>query len=169
MTQQQVIMGKISGVHGIQGWLKVFSYTRPPENIFRYVSWRLQGDTTPASASYTVTEHKHQGKKILVKLEGVKDRNHAEQLAGLDIVVARDVLPVLENEYYWCDLIGLKVLDMNGTELGRVTDMMETGSNDVLLLQDNAGKSLAIPWLPEVVKEVNLKQSILIADWEPLI
>lgn len=168
MTQQQVILGKISGVHGIQGWLKVYSYTRPPENIFRYASWRLRGDT-PVAASYVVTEHKSQGKKILVKLEGVDDRNHAEQLAGLDIVVARDALPVLEYEYYWRDLIGLKVLDTHGTELGRVTDMMETGSNDVLLLQDSSGKSLAIPWLPEVVKEVNLKQSILIADWEPLI
>lgn len=168
MTQQKVILGKISGVHGIQGWLKVYSYTRPPENIFRYGNWRLQGET-PVQNSYTVTEHKLQGKKILVKLEGVNDRNHAEQLAGLEIVIAPDALPVLDNEYYWRDLIGIKVLDTQGTELGQVTDMMETGSNDVLLLQDSSGKSLAIPWLPEVVKEVDLEQSLLIADWEPLI
>ena len=168
MTQQQVILGKITGVHGIQGWLKVYSYTRPPENIFRYNDWQLQGERS-APARYSVQEHKIQGKKFLVKLRAVDDRNLAEALEGLDIAVDSAELPVLENEYYWHELIGLRVLDLQGNELGRVTDMMETGSNDVLLLANSDGKSLAIPWLPEVVKEVDLEQSILIADWEPLI
>ena len=104
-----------------------------------------------------------------MKLRAVDDRNLAEALAGLDIAVDSAELPVLENEYYWHELIGLRVLDLQGNELGRVSEMMETGSNDVLLLANSDGKSLAIPWLPEVVKEVDLEQSILIVDWEPLI
>lgn len=102
-------------------------------------------------------------------MQGVDDRTTAEGLVGLEIVVFEDQLPALTDEYYWRELIGLRVKDIHGVELGEVIDLMETGSNDVLLLKDSNGKSLAIPWLPEVVIEVNLEQSLLIADWEPLI
>lgn len=167
MANKTVILGKISGVHGIQGWLKVFAYTQPAENIFQYKRWRLLNDSGEADIR-TVEEYKQHGKKLLVKLEGVDDRDAAEQLRGLDISINRNELPELKNEYYWRDLVGLTVKDIRGVELGTVIDLIETGSNDVLLLKDDVGKSMAIPWLPEVVIEVDTKQSLLIADWEPL-
>lgn len=168
MTEKKVILGKITGAQGVQGWLKVYSYTRPAENIFQYRHWDLQQGSS-AYGSRTVLEYRHQAKKLVVKLEGVENRTQAEELAGYEIAVAQNQLPVLEGEYYWRDLIGLTVRDTRGNELGEVVDLIETGSNDVLLLKDSEDKSLAIPWLPEVVIEVNTEQSLLIADWEPLV
>ena len=168
MTNKSVILGKITGVQGLRGWLKVFSHTRPADNIFQFKNWQLKSESGEIF-SRTVLEHKHQGKKLLVKMQGVDDRTTAEEMVGLDVCINRDQLPTLTNEYYWRDLIGLTVKDTHGVELGEVIDLMETGSNDVLLLKDSEGKSLAIPWLPEVVLEIDTEQSLLIADWEPLI
>ena len=169
MKDQLVTLGKIVGVHGVQGWLKVFSYTRPLENIFQYDNWQL----TRASGEVIclrVTGCKGQGKRLTVQLEGVSDRNQAESMVGLEISTRRAELPDLDQgEFYWRDLIGLTVRDTQGIELGVVTEMMETGSNDVLLLTDSNGKVLAIPWTPEVVVEVDIAQSLLIADWVPLV
>ncbi len=168
MTEKTVILGKITGVQGVRGWLKVFSHTRPPDNIFQFKRWELKSDSGEI-LSRTIAEHKHQGKKLLVKVQGVDDRTTAEGLVGLEVCIRRSQLPDLTNEYYWRDLIGLTVNDTHGVELGEIIDLMETGSNDVLLLKDSNGKSLAIPWLPDVIIEVDTEQSLLIADWEPLI
>jgi len=168
MTDNTVILGKITGVQGVRGWLKVFSHTRPLNNIFQFKCWQLingKGEII----SRTILEHKHQGKKLLVKMQGVDDRTTAQGLVGLEVCINQAQLPTLPNEYYWRDLIGLMVNDTHGAELGEIIDLMETGSNDVLLLKDSNGKSLAIPWLPEIIIEVNIEQSLLIADWEPLI
>ena len=168
MADNTVILGKISGVQGVQGWLKVFSYTRPIENIFQYENWKLMRKSEQI-LSVNVLAQKRQGKKLLVKLDEVSDRDVAEGLVGLEVGIDQSELPALENEYYWRDLIGLTVNDTHGVKLGDVFDLMETGANDVLLLKDSKGKSLAIPYVPEVVIKVDLVQSIIIADWEPLI
>lgn len=168
MTDNTVILGKISGVHGVQGWLKVFSYTRPAENIFQYQSWKLVRDTQQILLA-SVSAQKYQGRKLLVKLGEVNDRSAAEGLVGLEIGIDSSELPTLENEYYWRELIGLTVKDTHGVLLGEVFDLMETGANDVLLLKGSTGKSLAIPYIPEVVLKVDIAQSIIVADWEVLI
>jgi len=169
MKDSSVTLGKIVGVHGVQGWLKVFSYTRPLENIFQYDNWHLQRDSGE-QITCRVTGHKGQGKSLRVKFEGVQDRNQAQALVGLEISIDQSDLPELtHNQYYWRDLIGLTVKDTKGVELGVITDMMETGANDVMILTDHSGKSLAIPWMPEVVKQIDIEQSSLIADWEPLV
>lgn len=168
MTDKIVILGEITGVQGLRGWLKVYSHTRPLDNIFQFKNWQLKSDSGEI-ISRTVLEHKLQGKKLLVKMQGVDDRTAAEELVGLDVCISQDQLPALTNEYYWRDLIGLTVKDTHGVELGEIIDLMETGSNDVLLLKDSTGKSLAIPWLPEVVLKIDTEQSLLIADWEPLV
>lgn len=168
MTDSKVILGKISGVHGIQGWVKVYSYTRPPEHIFAYPRWQLQQGAN-CYGTRSVLEHRKQGRKLLVRLQGVDTRSLAEQLVDQEIAVDAEELPALEGEYYWRELIGMTVRDPRGRELGQVVDLMETGSNDVLLLRDGKGRSLAIPWLPEVVLEVDTTNALLVADWEPLV
>ena len=168
MTDSKVILGKITGAHGVQGWVKVYSYTRPAENIFLYSHWNLQQGPS-RYGERAVLEHRQQGRKLVARLEGVDNRTLAEQLTGLEIGIEAGELPTLDGEYYWRDLIGLTVRDTQGKELGQVVDLMETGSNDVLLLQDSEGTSLAIPWLPEVVIEVDTDNKLLIADWEPLV
>jgi 16S rRNA processing protein RimM len=168
MADNIVILGKITGVQGVRGWLKVFSHTRPLNNIFQFKSWQLKSGSGEC-LSRTIVDYKHQGKKLLVKMQGVDDRTTAQGLVGLAVFVNRDQLPALTNEYYWRDLIGLTVKNTHGAELGDITELMETGSNDVLLLKDSKGNSLAIPWLPDVVVEVDIERSLLIADWEPLV
>jgi len=168
MVDNTVILGKITGVQGLRGWLKVFSHTRPPENIFQFARWQLKS-ASGRVISRSITEHKYQGKKLLVKMQGVDDRTTAEGLVGLEIFIDQDQLPALSDEYYWRELIGLTVKDTNGIELGDIIDLMETGANDVLLLKHRNGTSLAIPWLPEVIIDVDIEQSVLIADWEPLV
>lgn len=168
MTDNIVILGEITGAQGLRGWLKVFSHTRPPDNIFQFKNWQLKSGSGEI-ISRIVLEHKYQGKKLLVKMQGVDDRTAAEALVGLDVCINRDQLPALTNEYYWRDLIGLTVKDTHDVELGVVIDLMETGSNDVLILKDSTGKTLAIPWLPDVVLEIDAERSLLVADWEPLI
>jgi 16S rRNA processing protein RimM len=146
----------------------VFSYTRPAENIFQYDNWQLQRESGEV-ISCRVSGHKGQGKSLRVKLEGVGDRDQAQGMVGLEISTDRAELPELDQgEFYWRDLIGLTVRDTQGVELGVITDMMETGSNDVILLKDSDNKALAIPWTPDVVIQVDLAQSLLIADWKLL-
>ena len=100
----------------------------------------------------------------------MNDRTEAESWIGLNISVDEADLPELDaSEFYWRDLIGLTVEDVKGVELGEVIDIMQTGSNDVLLLKDNAGKSLAIPWLDDVVIKVDIENGRIIADWAPLV
>jgi len=169
MKNQGVTLGKVVGVHGVQGWLKVFSYTRPLENIFDYDNWQLS-DPSGKRLSRQVLAHKGQGKHLRVQLEGVRDRDQAQACVGLEISIDRSDLPDLDsNQYYWRELVGLTVKDTKGEVLGVITEMMETGSNDVMLLEDDHGKALAIPWTPDVVVQVDLAQSLLIADWEPLL
>jgi 16S rRNA processing protein RimM len=168
MTGKSVILGKIAGVQGLKGWLKVISYTRPLENIFQYGCWNLQ-NASGVTISYELEAHKYQGRKLLVKMGRIDDRTTASTLVGCEIIIDQNDLPVLSNEYYWRDLIGLTVRNTADEELGEVIDLMETGSNDVLLLRSSQGKSLAIPWLPEVVREVDIERSLMIVEWEPLI
>jgi len=169
MKIQNVTLGKVVGVHGVQGWLKVFSYTRPLENIFEYDNWQLS-DNAGKNFTRRVLAYKGQGKHLRVQFEDVSDRNQAQACVGLEISVDRGELPDLDsNQYYWRELVGLTVKDTKGQSLGVIKDMMETGSNDVMLLEDDHGKALAIPWTPDVVVQVDLVQSLLIADWEPLV
>ncbi len=167
MTSHTVILGKITAVQGVRGWLKVFSDTRPSLNIFEYQPWTLKRNTSEMQ-TVRVVDHQQAGKKLLAKFDGVDDRDAAQALVGFDITVDVAVLPKLENEYYWRDLIGLTVRNTQGVELGNIIELMETGSNDVLIVKDREGKSLAIPWLTEVVIEVDIDQSMILVDWEAI-
>ena len=114
MADNTVILGKIMGVQGVRGWLKVFSHTRPLDNIFQFKNWQLKSGSGEC-ISRTIVDFKHQGKKLLVKMLGVDDRTTAQELVGLEVFVSRDQLPALTNEYYWRDLIGLSVKNTHGT------------------------------------------------------
>ena len=168
MAKKAVILGKLSGVHGLQGWLRIYSYTRPVENIFQYKTWQLQGEHGERLTA-KVLSFQQGPKRLMVQLEGVNDRTAAEKLLGSEICVDAKELPELENEYYWRELVGLKVKNTDGKMLGTIEELMETGANDVLLLKDEEGKPQAIPWIPEVIVSVELENNLIIADWEPLI
>ena len=166
---QRVVIGRISGVHGVRGWLKVFSYTEPRENIFLYQPWLLGEDSVNAAAPWTEVEFAECGKKgkiLAVKFPGVEDRGTAGQFIGRLLAVQRKRLPKLAaGEYYWADLLHLEVVAQTGKRLGRVVDIRETGANDVLVVEGDKRRSLPFV-MDEVIRQVDLDGAVITVAWE---
>lgn len=170
-SSDYIILGKISGVHGIKGWVKVFSYTSPRLKITEYSDWYIQDDSKSWKAK-RVIDGKKQGKNIIAQLDHVKNRDHAEALIGKEIAIRNEQLKALsENEYYWRDLIGLSVETTEGESLGKIDWLFDTGSNDVIVVKDDTGnknKERMLPFLiGDVIKSVDLNESLMIVDWDP--
>ncbi|MBB5321523.1 ribosome maturation factor RimM [Marinobacter oulmenensis] len=173
MTQhsQETVIGQVTSVFGVKGWLKVYSYTDPREGILNYRHWTLvlDGKRIPAK----LEDGRRQGQGIVIKLKGVDDRDQARAYGGAEIRVATEALPELpEGEFYWHQLEGLEVVTVEGENLGKVHHLMETGSNDVLVVRAATGsvdqRERLIPYLPDqVVKEVDLQSSRMVVDWDP--
>nr|MBS0022228.1 ribosome maturation factor RimM [Gammaproteobacteria bacterium] len=161
----RIVVGRVGSAHGIQGWLRIQSYTQPQENILDYSPWRLRIATDWRSVE--VVEGRRQGKGLVVKLAGCADREAAHQLLGAEIFVDRQQLPEPNAmEYYWADLIGVVVVNCSGVELGRVVGLLATGANDVLRTQGD--RERLIPFLlNDVVREVDLRNRTIRVDWEP--
>ena len=158
-------LGKISGVHGVKGWLKVFSFTRPMEGILDYPHWLLSKAGQPPRA-IKIAEGRKQGRGLVVRLAEIDNRTAAEMLIGLDIHIARSELPAVENgECYWRDLIGLSVQTQQGEMLGTIKQIMETGANDVLVVHGD--RERLIPYVQEqVIKQIDLEKGLMIVDWD---
>lgn len=164
------VMGKITSVYGVKGWVKVFSYTQPKENLAKYKVWALHRDGVRKQIK--VLQCKVHGNGMVAHLEGCNDRDQAKQLAGFLIKVDVSELPDLEeNEFYWHQLEGLHVKSVDGQLLGRVHQMMETGSNDVVVVRKCAGsidaKERLIPYLPDqVIVSIDLELGEMVVDWD---
>lgn len=160
-----IIVGKVSGVFGVKGQVKVFSYTDPMENILHYAPWHLQikGDWLEQEV---LTGQRH-GKGIIARLKGFDDRDLAQTLVGVKIGISREQLPeAASDEYYWSDLEGLKVVTTEGIELGQVDYLFETGSNDVLVVKGD--KQRLLPYIrDQVIKQIDLQAGQMIVDWDP--
>lgn len=165
-----IVLGKITSVFGIKGWVKVYSYTDPMENLLAYPKWqlRLHGQT---KFLRQLDGRKH-GKGLIAKLEGVDTPEAARLLSGAEIMLSRAELPELdEGDYYWSQLIGLKVVDLEGKLFGKVSSLLETGANDVLVVKGCQGsidqQERLIPWLlPDVIRQVNLETAQIEVDWD---
>ena len=159
-----MLLGRISGLFGVRGWVKVFSYTDPREAILEYDRWYMkQGDAWQAT---NVVEGKRHGKAVIAQLEGIDDRDAAAELVGRDIAIERDAMPNPETgSFYWSDLEGLKVMHRDGTELGRVAYLLETGANDVLVTEGD--KERLIPFVAgQVILDVDVAAGVITVDWE---
>jgi 16S rRNA processing protein RimM len=157
-------MGRISGLFGVQGWVKVYSYTEPREAVLDYDRWLLGRKDGWQEA--TVAEGQRHGKTIIVRIDGYVDRDQAAKLVGLDIGVPREAMPETDNgRFYWSDLEGLKVLRRDGTELGKVAYLLETGANDVMVVKGD-GERLIPFVMDKVVLGVDLDKGEIEVDWE---
>lgn len=173
MTQnsQETVIGRITSVFGVKGWLKVYSYTAPREGILNYRDWTL--DLDGRRIPVRLEEGRRQGQAIVVRLKGIDDRDLALRYCGADVKVATEALPDLpEGEYYWFQLEGLDVFTVEGECLGTVHHLMETGSNDVLVIRASAAsidqRERLVPYLPDdVVREVDLDNRRMVVDWDP--
>jgi 16S rRNA processing protein RimM len=161
---QPVILGRVVGLFGVRGWIKVYSYTEPREAVLDYREWLLCRDGTWQPVE--LAEGKRHGKAVIARLAGIADRDAAAELLGSDIGVHRDALPDPgEGQYYWADLEGLTVVHKDGTELGKVAGLMATGANDVLVVDGPVER--LIPFVPgTVILDVDLDAGVIRVDWE---
>ena len=172
MEQQRIeVVGKLGSTYGIRGWLRIYSSTEQAESIVEYQPWflKIKGEWQPTE----LENWRHHNHEIIVKLKGVDDREAAQILANVEIGVDLSVFPELEEgDYYWHDLIGCSVVNLEGYTMGTVTEMMETGSNDVLVVKANTKDAFGkqerlIPFLYEqVVKRVDLTTKTIEVDWD---
>ncbi len=164
---KRILLGHISGLFGVKGWVKVFSYTSPRAQIIAYKEWHLgehKQDMLRLEAGQT---HKD---GVIAKLVGIDDRDQATNLLQQEIWVNQRALPELaQGEYYWHQLIGCQVIDTDGHIIGQVRDLIETGANDVLIvkaLQDHKREHL-IPYIREqVIKSIDLDSGQIIVEWD---
>ena len=160
-----MLLGRISGIFGVRGWVKVYSYTSPRDNILKYSPWQLH--IGEQSRSMTADDGHLQGKGVVAHLKGCDDREAARALIGAEILIRRTQLPATaEDEFYWSDLEGLKVVTVDGVELGTVDYLHETGANDVLVVKGK--QEYLIPYIrDDVVVAIDLVQGIIQVDWDP--
>ncbi|PKI12647.1 ribosome maturation factor RimM [Colwellia sp. 12G3] len=170
--EKQIILGKVGAVYGIKGWLKIHSFTDETEAILDYFPWSLKlGNNTQ---TVEITDWRKHNKVLIVKVAGIDDRDEAQALVGSEILTNETALPELsQDDFYWRDLIGMSVVTNKGYDLGVVTDMMETGANDVLVVKANlkdgfSKKERLIPYLFEqVIESVSIENKQICVDWDP--
>lgn len=164
MNDRLVTLGRIIGVFGVKGWVKVESFTQPSKNLLDYRFWQLAH--APISKA-TLDQSKAHGRGLVIKLREVNDRDLAAELVGAEIQVLRSEMPVLKpNEIYWVDLEGLEVVNTDKVRLGVVSHLFATGANDVMVVQGE--REHLIPYVPDhYIKKIDMEQKTIIVDWDP--
>jgi len=160
-----VIMGRIVAAQGLLGWVKVQTFSEHMDTLIDYDTWQLGNDNHPWR-EVKVLECKTHTKVLVAKLEGISDRTTAENCKGLLIAVPRSSLPKQgSEEYYWSDLIGMSVVNLEGEQLGVVDNMLDMGANDIICVRNDKGEIL-IPFLAHVVQDVSLDAKLIRVDWQ---
>ena len=165
MADEWIVMGRIGGLFGVKGWVKLLSYTEPRTALFDYQplylaeggSWRR----------IELEQGRTHGKGLIAKFAGIDDRDAATELTGREIAIRREQLPPASpGEYYWADLEGLRVVTVDGIELGRVDHLFSTSANDVLVVRGD--RERLIPFLrDQVILGVDLDAGSIRIDWDP--
>ena len=160
---QPLLVGKVSGLFGTRGWVKLFSYTRPRANLLRYPELLIGEDFSP----HSITNARQHGNKLLAQLGGVDDRDAAAALIDQELFIDRKLLGIAEDDsYFWADLLDLRVVNQSGVELGKVSNILETGANDVL--QVSGDRQRLIPFvLDTYITTVDLENGLIVVDWHP--
>ncbi|MDT8387388.1 MAG: ribosome maturation factor RimM [Thiogranum sp.] len=156
----------MSGVYGVRGWVKIFSYTEPRQNIIHYKPWYLKKDRDADWVPVQLAEGREHGKGVVARLQNCEDRDQAYDLMGSEIAIRRDQLPATgPGEYYWAELQGLRVVTVEGEALGIVDHLLSTGANDVLVVKGE--RERLIPFLMgSVIIEVDLERGEIKIDWD---
>ncbi len=167
-----ILVGRVSGLFGVKGWVKLRSDTEPRENILSYSPLYLKHERGEDAQwqAVKIKAGKRQGKTVIAQLGEVCDRDAAALLVGAQLAIKPAQLTSPgEGEYYWRDLIGLKVSTLEKIELGVITQMMETGANDVIVVRaEEDGQERLLPFVQgDVIKDIDLEQGCMTVDWDP--
>lgn len=158
------MLGRVGAPHGVRGWIRVQSEARPPESILDFERWLVE--TSAGWQAWELVDRRITNKGLIARLAGCDDRETALALRHAAIAVERAELPTPPpGEWYWADLVGLTVETVGGTSLGRVDHLLETGANDVLVVQGE--RERLIPWIADqVIREVDPGAGRLVVDWD---
>ncbi|OGA53291.1 MAG: ribosome maturation factor RimM [Betaproteobacteria bacterium RIFCSPLOWO2_12_FULL_62_58] len=157
-----VVMGRVSAPFGVKGWIKVQPFTAAAANLLSYTVWWLGGGG--GWLKYAVADVQVHGRSVVAQLEGCEDREAAARFRGMQVAIPRDALPTTDaNEFYWADLIGLKVVNSAARDLGQVVRILETGANDVLVVEGE--RERLIPFIADVIRKVDLAGGVITVDW----
>ncbi len=168
---RRVPVGRIVGLHGVRGEVKVESWTEPRMDIFDLQPWLLTaapgGNVEATDKRIDKVVGRVQGKGLVARIPELLDRDQASAWVGCDILVERRQLPPTgDDEYYWCDLEALEVRTLADEVLGRVHHVFATGANDVLVVRGGKREQL-IPFLQgSVVREVDVASGRIVVDWD---
>ena len=156
-------MGRVVAPYGVKGWIKVAPFSAAPDALTRFPRWRIDGPDGWQEAE--VAEATVHGANVIARLAGYGDRDSAAKLRGREVGVGREALPAAgQNEYYWADLVGLKVVNGAGEPLGTVTALFSNGAHDVMRVDAEVGERL-VPFVAAVVRSVDLAARRIEVDW----
>lgn len=155
-------MGRISAPFGVGGQVRIQPFSATTGGLIAYGSWWFGRDGNWREHKI---EHAHvQGRAVVAKLEHCDDRDEAMLLRGMQVAIPREVLPHTNaGEFYWADLIGLGVVNGDAYDLGQVTRILETGANEVLVVRGE--RERLIPFIADVVRNVDLASGVITVDW----
>lgn len=166
-----VTVGHVLGAYGIQGWVRVRPYSAEADALLATKAWWIDRAGT-SKQDIEVMQSKSHGGDVVARLMGVADRNAAEALKGSVVHISRKHFPALDdNEFYWVDLIGMVVENLQGEQLGVVSDMMDNGAHPILKVTKVAQEGEApvpeqlIPFVDQFVKTVQQQDRKIIVDW----
>ena len=173
-VSEKVILGRITGVYGVKGWVKIFSHTDPMEAIVDFNPWyiRAEGRKQSPWTKVKLKAGKRHAKTVVAKLEHCNDRDQAMAYVGTEIAVELQQLEQQREKdaYYWRDLIGLRVINQQGIELGVVKNLLETGANDVLVVvfeEEGEVRERLIPWTIDIaIVAVDIEKGLIEVDWD---
>jgi len=156
-------MGRIAAPFGVKGWVKVWPLTAQARNLLDYPVWWVERDGE--WQRHEVAAAKVQTSNVVARLAGCEDREAAAAFRGRSIAVPRSELPQTQaGEHYWADLIGLVVVNGNAQALGRITGILQTGANDVLVVEGE--RERLIPFIAGVIREVDVPAGAVRVEWD---
>ncbi|MEO8671958.1 MAG: ribosome maturation factor RimM [Tahibacter sp.] len=166
MDDRRILLGKIVGVFGVQGAVKLESWTEPRMQIFKYQPWLLK--SAAGEQELKGCRGREQGKGMIAHLPDVKAPEQAALLIGSEIWVQRSLLPKAKpGEYYWVDLEGLAVVTTDGSSLGTVSHLFATGANDVLVAREGERERLIPFVVGQYIHNVDFDAGRVVVDWDP--
>lgn len=165
-NERRILLGRIVGAFGIRGQIKIESWTEPRDAIFRYQPWILR-DASGNEREFSGARGKESGKHLVATFPDVTDRDVVEAMRGTDIYVPRSALPPPSpGEFYWVDLEGFRVVNVDGQDYGTVSHLFSTGANDVLMVRGD--RERLVPFVePDFVKSIDFDAGLITVDWDP--
>ncbi|RUM90386.1 MAG: ribosome maturation factor RimM [Thiomicrospira sp.] len=167
---EKIILGQINGIYGVQGWVKIFSHTDPRQNILSYSPWLVKVKNEWRTFEVEDGRAQQGGKSVVAKLAGIDDRDFAREYIGCEIAILPEQLPATDEGFYWMQLIGCQVTNVEGEDLGQVTEIVETGAHDVLRVEKQAETGLISTLIPFVMEtfilEVDVESKQIKVDWQ---